>query len=190
MVSQTDSCRVDLAYTLGRDDRIEQLCPYWARAAHDRMGMRLDQDCVLGQPLWAFINGGATLRLYHALIWHVRNTGRRISFRYRGDCPGATRYMRMTLTPGPKRRVHLRSELLYDQPTPHAVFLVHVDYRRNPQLTQCSLCHKIEAEGRWFTLSEILEHTTLIDALLPTQIGDTVCDSCRTKLELELRVLL
>lgn len=190
MVSKADSCRVDLAYTLGRDDRIEQLCPYWSRAARDRMGMRLDEDFILGRPLWDFINGGATLRLYDALVWHVRNTGRRVSFRYRGDCPGAIRYMRMNLTPGEGRRVHLRSELLHDQPTARAVYFTHVDYHRSPKLVQCSMCNKLEADGRWYTLSEAIEHTTLLDSLLPTEVGDTVCDSCRTKLELELRVVL
>jgi hypothetical protein len=30
----------------------------------------------------------------------------------------------------------------------------------------------------------------LIDELCPTEIGDTVCDSCRTKLEMELRLVL
>lgn len=190
VVSKADSCRVDLAYTLGGDDRIEGLCPYWTRAANQRMGLRLDEACVLGRPVWDFINGGATLRLYDALIWHVRITGRRASFRYRGDCPGAIRYMRMTLTPGTGRRVHLRSELLHDQPTPQAVYFSHVDYRRRPDLIQCSLCHKLEADGRWYTLSEALEYTTLLDTLLPTEVGDTVCDSCRTKLELQLGVVL
>ena len=190
MVSKADSCQVELGYTLGGDDRIEQLCPYWSRAASDRMGLRLDEDCILGRPVWDFINGGATLRLYDALIWHVRKTGQRVRFRYRGDCPGAIRYMCMTLAPGSGQRIYLRSELLHDQPTQKAVFFTHVDYHRHPELVQCSVCHKLEADGRWLTLSEALEHTTLIDTLFPTEVGDTVCDSCKTKLELELRVVL
>lgn len=190
MVTSSRTARVDLDYMLADDDRIERVCPGWSRAARLRMGQRLDDEMVLGRPLWDFINGGATLRLYDALVWHVRRTGQRLAFRHRGDRPGALRYMKMTLTPGPGQRVQLRSECLYEQPVPRAVYFAHVSYRRHPALMQCSLCQMIEAYGRWLSLDEALEHTTLLDSLLPIEIGDTVCDSCKTKLEIELGLRL
>jgi len=190
MVSKPGTTRIDLDYMLSGDDCIERVCPGWSRAGRKRMGQRLDDEMVLGRPLWDFINGGATLRLYDALVWHVRKSGKRISFRHRGDRPGALRYMRMTLTPGLGERVHLRSECLHEQSTPRAVYFTHVTYRRNPELILCSICQMIEANGRWFNLSEMLEHTTLLDSLAPVEVGDTVCESCKTRLEMALGVVL
>ena len=190
VVSKLGSCQIDLDYTLAGDDRIEKVCPVWTRVARDRMGVRLEDELVIGRPLWDFINGGATLRLYDGLIWHTRKTGQRLSFRYRGDCPGAIRYMRMNITPGYGRRVNLRSELLYEQPTHREVYFSHVTYRRCPSLVQCCVCNKLEHNGRWYTLGEIADYTSLLDSLLPIEIGDTVCDSCQTKLEREVGVRL
>ena len=183
MVSKLGSCRVDLDYLLSRDDRIERVCDAWSEAAALRMGLRLDAERVIGRSVWDFINGGATMRLYDALFHHVRTTGRRAGFAYRGDSPGAIRYMRMHLLPGPGDRVHLRSELLHEQPRPREVYFAHVDYRRHPDLLQCSLCQKLNANGRWYTVSEALEHTDLLDTLMPVEVGDTVCTCCCNKVK-------
>lgn len=185
MVSKLGSCRIDLDYLLTGDDRIERVCRAWSEVAELRMGVRTDADAVVGRPIWDFINGGATQRVYDALFWHVRRNGRPISFAYRGDCPGAIRYMRMHLSPGPGGRVQLRSVLLHEQSRNREVYFCHVDYQRHPDLLQCSLCQKLNANGRWYTVSEALEHTDLLDALLPVEVGDTVCEGCCCKIARE-----
>lgn len=185
MVSKLGSCRIDLDYVLTRDDRIERLCGVWTEAASLRMGVRIDEEMVLGRPIWDFINGGTTQRLYDSLMWHVRQTGRRASFSYRGDCPGAIRYMKMHLIPGMGDRVQMRSELLHEQPRPREIYFAHVDYHRHPDLLQCSLCQKLNTNGRWYTVSEAIEHTDLLDSLLPVEVGDTVCDNCCCKVARE-----
>lgn len=185
MVSKLGSCRIDLEYLLGPDDRIERVCPAWSDAAALRMAVRCDRDAVLSRPIWDFINGGATQRLYDGLFWHVRQTGGRVSFAHRGDCPGAIRYMKTHLIPGPGGRIHFRSELLHDQPRQREVYFCHVDYRRHPDLLHCSLCQRLNAHGRWYTITEALEHTDLLDSLLPIEVGDTACDDCCRKVARE-----
>lgn len=190
MVSRSGSCRIDLDYLLDRSDRITQVCPHWSAVARERMAVGLDDELVIGRPLWDFVHGGATQRLYDALIEHARRTGRKISFNYRGDSPGSIRYMSMVMLPGTAGCVRLRSELLFDQPKDHAVYFTHVAYPRHPELLQCSMCQKLEHNGRWYTLDEALRFTDAIDELFPTEVGDTVCDNCLTKLELATGVRL
>lgn len=190
MVSRLGSNHVDLDYLLDRHDRVARLCPCWSDVARQRMALCLDDEFVLGRPIWDFVHGGATQRVYDALLHHVRRTGRKASFNYRGDSPGAIRYMRMLLLPCPQGSVRFRSELLFDQPRERSVYFTHVAYPRHPELMQCGLCHKLEHNGRWHTLDEALEHTDAIDELYPTEVGDTVCDSCITRIVLATGVRL
>lgn len=184
MVSQSGSCRINLHYLLDRSDRVAKVCPHWSALARQRMAMQLDEEMVLGRSLWDFVHGGATQRLYDTLIHHARRTGRKLTFNYRGDSPSAIRYMRMTLLPSYQGCVHFRSELLHEQSKQRAVYFSHVAYPRHPVLLQCGLCHHLEYNGRWHTLDEVLRQTDVIDELMPTEVGDTVCDSCKTRIEL------
>lgn len=184
MVSRLGSCRIDLDYLLDRDDRVVQVCPQWSVVARERMAVGLDDQRVIGRRVWDFVQGGATQRLYDALLNHVRRTGRTISFNYRGDSPGAIRYMRMVLLPGSNGTVRFRSELLHDQPRQREVYFTHVASPCRPELMQCGLCQRLEVNGRWFTVPESLSHTDTIDELMPTEVGDTICDTCITRLEL------
>lgn len=190
MVSRQGPSRINLDYLLDRDSRVLRVCPAWSRVARDRMALALDEDMVLGRPLWDFVHGGATQRLYDALLHHVRKTGRKASFNYRGDSPGTIRYMRMTLLPTAERAVRFKSELVHEQTKARAVYFTHAAYPRHPELMQCGLCQKLEHNGRWYTLGEALACTDAIDELLPTEVGDTVCDNCITKLELATGVRL
>lgn len=184
MVSRLGSYRIDLDYLLDRSDRVTQLCPNWSEAARQRMAISLDEELVIGRSLWDFVHGGATQRLYDALLQHTRRTGRRTTFNYRGDSPGAIRYMRMALTPGIAGTVRLCSELLHDQPRQRKVYFTHVAYPRHPDLMQCGLCQKVEYNGRWHTVDEAFTQTDAIDELWPTEVGDTVCDACITRIEI------
>ena len=190
MVSRSRHHAVDLDYLLDRDNRVTRLCPQWSGVARERMAAALDDEMVIGRSVWDFVHGGATLRLYDALLSHARRTGRRVQFAYRGDSPDAIRYMRMTLLPGPRGAVRFRSELLHEQSRQRAVYFTHAVYPRHPELLQCGLCQKIEHQGRWYTLAEALAYTDAIDELMPTEVGDTVCDSCITKIELATGVRL
>lgn len=183
MVSRLGSYQVDLDYLLDRHDRVAQVCPHWSAAARERMAVGLDDELVIGRSLWDFVHGGAAQRLYDALLYHARRTGRKIAFNYRGDSPGALRYMRMVILPGDAGGVRFRSEVLHDQPRQREVYFTHVAYPCHPELMQCDLCQKLEHNGRWYTVDEALAHTCIIDELMPTEVGDTVCDGCLTKLE-------
>ncbi len=190
MVSRLGSTRIDLDYLLDRCDRITQVCPHWSAVARERMAVGLDDEMVLGRLLWDFVHGGATQRLYDALLEQTRRSGRKLSFNYRGDCPGSIRYMRLEMLPYSAGGVRLRSELLFDQPRERSVYFTHVAYLRHPELMLCSLCQKLEHHGRWYTLDEAIDHTDAIDDLMPTEVGDTVCDNCVTRLELATGVRL
>ncbi|MEM9346104.1 MAG: hypothetical protein AAGB26_05765 [Planctomycetota bacterium] len=190
MVSRPGSCRINLDYLLDREDRVTKVCPHWAVFARQRMAVRLDEEMVLGRSLWDFIQGGATQRLYDTLIYHARRTGRKLTFNYRGDSPSAIRYMRMTLLPGFGGIVRFRSELLHEQPRQRSVYFTHACYPRRPELLQCCLCHRLEYNGRWYTLDELIRQTGAIDELMPTEVGDTVCEGCITRIEITTGVRL
>ncbi|MBX2852828.1 MAG: hypothetical protein KTR15_13920 [Phycisphaeraceae bacterium] len=190
MVSRTGSCRINLDYLLDRADRVTKLCPHWSELARQRMALCLDEEMVLGRSLWDFVQGGATQQLYDMLIQESRRTGRKLAFNYRGDSPGAIRYMRMTLLPGYQGMVRLRSELLHEQSRQRAVYFTHAAYPCRPELLQCGLCNRLEHNGRWYTLDDLLRLTDVIDDLMPTEVGDTVCDGCVTRIEIVTGVRL
>ncbi|MFK7787988.1 MAG: hypothetical protein AB8C95_00665 [Phycisphaeraceae bacterium] len=183
MVSHPGSGRINLDYLLDRSDRIVKVCPQWSDLARQRMAMRLDEEMVLGRSLWDFVQGGATQRLYDTLIHHCRATGQKLTFTYRGDSPDAIRYMRMVLLPGYHGIVRFRSELLHEQSRRRAVYFTHAAYPRRPELLQCGLCNRLEHNGRWYTLDDALRNTDAIDSLMPTEVGDTVCEGCITRIE-------
>lgn len=190
MVSKQGSCRINLDYILDRNDRVSRVCPQWSDVARERMAVALDEQVVLGNSVWDFVHGGATQRVYDALLHHVRKTGRRAVFSYRGDSPGAIRYMRMVLVPSSYGKVRFRSELLHEQSRQREVYFSHAPYPQHPELLQCSLCQKLEYRGRWYTLAEALAYTDVIDELMPTEVGDTVCECCITKVEIATGVRL
>jgi hypothetical protein len=190
MVSRSGSNRINVDYLLDRGDRVAKLCPQWSVVAQQRMAGQLDDDCVLGRSLWEFVHGGATQRLYDALLHHARRTGRGLAFNYRGDSPEAIRYMRMMLLPGYDGTVRFRSELLHEQPRQRAVYFTHAAYPCRPELLQCGLCNRMEHNGRWFTLDDLLRTTDAIEPLMPTEVGDTVCDGCLTRIEIATGIRL
>ena len=190
MVSRTGSCRINMDYLLDCDDRVTKLCPHWSEQARQRMALKLDDEMVLGRSLWDFVQGGATQRLYDTLIQQARRTGRKLSFNYRGDSPDTIRYMRMILLPGYHGIVRFRSELLHEQTRQRAVYFTHAPFPRHPELLQCSLCHRLEHNGRWYTLDDLIRLTDAIDELMPTEVGDTVCDGCITRIEIVTGVRL
>lgn len=190
MLSRHGSCRINLDYLLDCDDRVTRVCPCWSDVARQRMAIRLDEEMVLGRRLWDFVQGGATQRLYDTLIHHARKTGRKLSFNYRGDSPSTIRYMQMTLLPGYGGVVRFQSELLHKQSRERSVYFTHAVYSRRPLLNQCGLCNRLEYNGRWMTLDDALRTTGVIDDLLPTEVGDTVCDGCLTRIEITTGVRL
>ena len=190
MVSRPGSCRINLDYLLDRGDRVTKVCSHWSDLARQRMAMQLDEEMVLGRSLWDFVQGGATQRLYDTLIHHARTTGRKLTFNYRGDSPSAIRYMRMVLLPGHHGVVRFRSELLHEQSRQRSVYFTHVAYPQHPELLQCGLCNRLEHNGRWYTLEDALRTTDAIDDLFPTEVGDTVCDGCISRIEITTGVRL
>lgn len=190
MVSRSRHHAINLDYLLDRQNRVTRVCPQWSSVARERMALALDEEMVLGRSVWDFVHGGATRRLYDALLHHVRTTGRKASFNYRGDSPATIRYMKMSLMPEPRGDVRFRSELLHEQSRQRAVYFTHAGPNRYPALMQCGLCNRIEYHGRWYTLAQALAYTDAIDELLPTEVGDTVCDNCITKIELATGVRL
>lgn len=190
MVSRSGSSRINLDYLLDRNDRVARVCPQWSDLARHRMAMRLDDEMVLGRSLWDFVQGGATQRLYDTLIYNARRTGQKITFNYRGDSPSAIRYMRMVLLPGHHGIVRFRSELLHEQSRERSVYFTHAAYPSRPELMQCGLCNRLEHNGRWMTLDDALRTTDAIDELMPTEVGDTVCDGCISRIEITTGVRL
>lgn len=190
MVSRSGSRRINLDYLLDRKDHITKVCPHWSDFARQRMAIRLDEEMVLGRSLWDFIQGGATQQLYDTLIDHARRTGRKVTFNYRGDSPSAIRYMRMVLLPGYHGTVRFRSELLHEQSRQREVYFTHVAYPHHPELLQCGLCNRLEHNGRWMTLDDAMQEADVIDDLMPTEVGDTVCDGCISRLEITTGVRL
>ncbi|MEO0477548.1 MAG: hypothetical protein AAF085_16515, partial [Planctomycetota bacterium] len=129
-------------------------------------------------------------RLYDALIQQARRTGQKLTFNYRGDSPHTIRYMRMTLLPDYHGIVRFRSELLHEQSRERAVYFTHATYPRRPELMQCCLCNRLEHNGRWYTLDDLIRLTDVIDDLMPTEVGDTVCEGCITRIEIATGVRL
>jgi hypothetical protein len=150
----------------------------WDRFALDNGATGALSENVLGQSLFASIEGEEVRALLRALIERVRTSGRPAKKMYRCNSPSELRLYTMTLTPlagGALQVMHEPAEItLLNRVVPF-------EYHLRPtsaSVPRCSFCNRFLQGSQWMDAAEL----PLLR--VPLMVVNDVCDVCRQDLQL------
>jgi hypothetical protein len=135
---------------------------------------------LIGRPIWDFVAGELTRRLWEVLYERVRIASAPVFVPVRADTATERRVIDVELHPAPERSVRHVRECLWTEARP-AMALLDANYPRDQRvLSRCAWCARVQVRlGTWqeiedaqFTLGIVADET------LPT-LQDTVCTSCK-----------
>jgi len=166
-------------YAIDADDRISAVDAQWLAFARDNDAAKLTEEFVLGRPLWDFVEGAPTRRLYEAVFHTVRQDKATAVVPFRCDSPTLQREMRLQIASSDGRTIHLEGVLCHTQSTPYLPLLDREVHRSTHRLTLCSLCKRalVEPLG-WIALDRAVVCLRLSDVRLPPQMVQSVCPAC------------
>jgi hypothetical protein len=166
-------------YTIASDDTVTSVSDAWLEFARKNRAPELTRDFVLEKPLWTFITGQETQRLYQALFARVRTRVESLEIPFRCDSPDRFRFMRLLLGPGPEGSIECEAVLLREQARPYLPILDRLCPRTKSSLPICSLCKRIFAfQARWLEVEDAIRELDLFDSTRLPELAQVVCDDC------------
>lgn len=157
-------------------------CIIWVNEAWDRFAARNDGQAVqskvcFGRPIWDFITGYSTQRVYRELVKNARE-GQGYQFRLRCDSPELERLLVMTIAPLPQGVVEFQTTALSVRPG--KAFLPWVpDASEDPQtIRQCGWCSRVLHEGFWIELATALNTVELFETYPTRSVLHDICPDC------------
>ncbi len=153
--------------------------PLWLSFAQENGAPGLNEDAVIGRPLWEFIADEPTRDLYERIHVRARKTAKPVVVAYRCDSPSLRREMRLTISPAENGELSYSSVLLRAVPQGPIRVLDSGLRGTGSFVTMCSCCKRslIEPHG-WVDLEDVsLRLRVLGKARLPG-LRYTVCPEC------------
>ncbi len=167
------------AYSIDAKDTIVSLSDAWLEFARENRASELTRERVIGQPLWSFVSGWETRRLYEEVFVRVRSRKQSIELPFRCDSPDCFRFMRLLLSPGSGDGVECMGILVREQQRPFFSILDRAFPRTSTSLPMCSLCKRIYVFGaRWLELEDAIRELDLFGHTRLPRIDYVVCDGC------------
>lgn len=167
-------------YRIDKEDRIIEVNKEWNSFAMANNGLELLRSKVLERPIWDFISGSTTAKLYKRIFKRVREKSPSISFDYRCDSPNRERHMKMKIELQPLGDMVFESSIIkVVERNPEPFFSRRV--RGSHKLVYvCSLCDLIRESGdfAWLTLREALDNGMVMNRAEPNQVAYSICPSC------------
>lgn len=168
-------------YTIDRSDALRGVDDAWLGFARDNEAAELTRAHVLGRPLWQFIAGAETSRIYALLLSRVRDRGAPVSVPFRCDSPDRFRFMRLDLSAAEDGGVALAGVLVREQARPHYPLLDRLCTRSRYAFPICSFCRRIYAFGEWLEAEQAVARLGLLESEHPPAIEEEVCASCSSE---------
>ena len=166
-------------YSIDRDDAIISVSDSWLGFARENDAYDLTRESVLGRPIWDFVAGTETQKLYAALFARLRAGEGPFLLPFRCDSPDRFRFMRLALAASSGGAIELTGILIREQERPFFSILDRAFPRTETRLPMCSLCKKIQAFGlRWLELEDAVRELDLLSAAALPRIDYVVCDGC------------
>lgn len=165
-------------YELDREDRVVAVGGEWDPFALQNGAPHAVSAHVVGQPLWAFVNGIETMHLLQRLIAGVRASGAPVEVPFRCDGPNVERHMHFHAAPvnGDHVRIttHLLSEVPVGSPPASSPGL-----DEGAMVTMCSWCNHIRmVDGTWLPLAEAAARLGLFSGARMPAITHGLCHGC------------
>lgn len=166
-------------YALDQDDIIVWVDTWWLAFAKENNAAELTDATVIGHPIWEFISGEPTQRLYRELHQYVRETEGQIMVPFRCDSPTLQRHMEVTIISNAAGGLLYESRLIRVEPQPRARLLDAEEPRSNETLTMCSCCKRSLIEPfDWLDLEHIALRLRMFDRQDLPQLTYTICPDC------------
>lgn len=167
-----------ISYHIDGSDRIVHVDGPWQQFADDNQAPELKLDAVVGKRIWDFFAGSETRSLFDQMFQHVRRVRSEVKFPFRCDAPELERAMQLVVRPLPGEQLRVESHQLRTCEH-HAPWLERAKGdHRGREVEICSLCRRVNVEGKWLEASEALTQAALfLQSRRPT-LRERVCEEC------------
>jgi len=173
-IQSTDSC----VYRIDAADTITFVGPEWLRFAVENEAPELTEAAVVGRPIWSFITGEETRRLYAELFRDLRVRPTEITIPFRCDSPTVVRHMSLDLRSHGGGELELEGRLLHAATREPVDVLSRRAERSAESLPICSLCRRLFVQGEWVDAGTAIVRRRLFNAAAVPRLAETVCEAC------------
>jgi hypothetical protein len=170
-------------WTIDRKDVITSVGGDWDAFADDNDAASLCGPSVVGRPLFDFIAGEETQRIYQWLLTRVRALDAPILVPFRCDSPDMRRRMRLEIGPLRNRGVEFRGVFLASDFRPYLRLLARNVPRSGALVVSCSFCLRVRLlDGAWIEAEDAVVRMGLLTREETPRLAYAVCPACNTSL--------
>ena len=151
-------------YRIDADDRLVWVDEWWLAFACENGAPHLDAASVLNRPLWDFVSGDGTRRLFEEIHARVRENGQSVTVPFHCDSPSLQRHMRLKVSSAGENALSYESALFRAKPQRYMSLLDERVERSDSLLTMCSCCKRalLESVG-WLELEDVVIRLRVFD---------------------------
>ena len=166
-------------YRVDAADSLIWVDSLWLAFARENGAAEFTKKTVLGRPLWDFVEGEETRRLYREIHSRMRSGVKSVVLPFRCDSPSLQRHMRMTITREDAGQLMYESLLIRAQPQRYLGILDSQRPRSDAVLTMCSCCKRglFESVG-WLDVEDFCARLRLFEARKAPALRHTICPEC------------
>lgn len=163
------------SYWLDKEDRIVKVGGRWDHFALENDGKEITSSRVVGNPIWKYISGDASVMWLRTLLDYSRMTNTILERTYRCDSPAKRRFMKMTVTPESKGTLRIDHFVERVEERKAPVYI----YPGNPPkvLFRCSVCGKINKGEQWYEPDHLSIKEQHQDGVF---VAYSVCEQCKS----------
>lgn len=179
-----NSWESEYRYSVDAADTIIAVDDAWLAFARDNDAPHLGEEAVIGAPLFGFLYGDETKRLYRLLLDRVRSTRRTLTVPFRCDGPKVRRFMELRIELRDADQVEFAGRMIHEERRPAVRLLDPSVARSGETLVICAWCKKVRIEnGNWGEVEEAVSRLGLFESMALPDLIHGVCDACLEQVE-------
>jgi hypothetical protein len=151
--------------------------PMWTVFAQENDAPELTPPGPYGRPIWEYISDSTTSHLWRQIFDKVQRTGDPLVVPVRCDSPTARRFLELLVSPRPVSGIRIDSTVVRIETRP-AVLLFDLDRPRQGMLRMCSWCKRVQVEGAWVEVEEVVISMRLFERRTVPELTHGMCPEC------------
>ena len=169
-------------YVINVCDIIESVDSNWLDFARDNDAPDLTENTVIGKPLFDFLDGRETKRVYRIVHDRVRRTRQSVRIPFRCDGPSIRRYMELRITPLEQGMIEFVGETIREEERAEVPLFDSKTVRAGDSIVVCVWCKQVQVERDvWLEVEDAIERMSLFETLPLPPIAHGVCDECKKR---------
>jgi hypothetical protein len=165
-------------YRINSEDQIIYVNRDWLRFAQENEAPELTETAVLGKPIWSYIKGDATRRLYQELFTSLRRNKTERSFPFNCDSPNLIRNMKLTLRTIGGNGIEFECSLYSIEPRDYVGLFDRRKERQSDSVLICSICRNICINGNWVSVESAIGRKRWLTSVPLPRLEESVCSHC------------